>query len=218
MKKWPIIVAGLYGLTLLVLFGPLLWVAFLPARPKSSEWLFTRQAWVIVGVMMLMQYALLRIPVQTASQRPVKQRSLWSTVIAAALMMAVLVFGAAVSIYEFITQLKGDADRLWICAGVGLASWVFWTLYFHRSTKRFPPDHGVKRMQRCLWSGSILELLIAIPTHIVARHRGYCCAGLMTFVGLACGFSVVIFAFGPSLFFLFAGRWQRLHPTSTQQG
>jgi len=217
MKKWPIIVASLYGLALLVLFGPLLWAVFFPARSGVSELVFTWQTLAGVGVMMLMQYALLRVPVDVASRRPVKQRSLWTTVIAAALMMAVLVFGAAICIYEFITKLNGGDVYLWICIGTGLASWLFWTLYFRYSAKRSPLDHGVKRMQRCLWSGSILELLIAIPTHIVARNRGYCCAGLMTFIGLACGFSVVIFAFGPSLFFLFAERWQRLHPSATQQ-
>ena len=60
--------------------------------------------------------------------------------------------------------------------------------------------------------GSVLELLIAVPTHIVARHRDYCCAGLLTFIGLAMGVSVMLFAFGPVVLLLFAQRWQRLHP------
>jgi hypothetical protein len=65
---------------------------------------------------------------------------------------------------------------------------------------------------RALFKGSILELLIAVPTHIVARCRDYCCAGFMTFLGLTMGFSVMLFAFGPAVFFLFAERWKRLHP------
>jgi hypothetical protein len=56
-------------------------------------------------------------------------------------------------------------------------------------------------------------LLIAVPTHIVARCRDYCCAGFMTFLGLTMGVSVMLFAFGPALLFLFAERWKRLHPT-----
>jgi hypothetical protein len=34
----------------------------------------------------------------------------------------------------------------------------------------------------------------------------------MTFVGLTMGFSVMLFSFGPGVFFLFVERWRRLHP------
>ena len=53
---------------------------------------------------------------------------------------------------------------------------------------------------------------IAVPTHIVARSRDYCCAGFMTFFGLTMGISVMLFAFGPAVFFLYIDRWRRLHP------
>jgi hypothetical protein len=73
----------------------------------------------------------------------------------------------------------------------------------------------VSRLCRWLFRGSILELLIAVPTHIVARYRDYCCAGVMTFIGLTMGMSVMLFSFGPGVFFLFAARWQRLHPQAS---
>ena len=60
--------------------------------------------------------------------------------------------------------------------------------------------------------GSILELLVAVPTHIVARSRDYCCAGFMTFIGLTLGISVMLFSYGPAVFFLYVDRWRRLHP------
>jgi hypothetical protein len=61
--------------------------------------------------------------------------------------------------------------------------------------------------------GSILELLIAVPTHIAVRHRNDCCAGFGTFVGLTLGISVMLFSFGPAVFFLYADRWRRRrHP------
>ena len=63
-------------------------------------------------------------------------------------------------------------------------------------------------MKRWAW----VELLIAVPTHVVARCRDYCCAGLMTFIGLTMGVSVMLFAYGPAVYFLFAERWRRLHP------
>jgi hypothetical protein len=51
-----------------------------------------------------------------------------------------------------------------------------------------------------------------VPTHIVARARDYCCAGFYTFLGIAFGVAVMLFSFGPGVFFLFAARWKRLHP------
>jgi len=70
----------------------------------------------------------------------------------------------------------------------------------------------LSRQCSLLLKGSILELLIAVPTHIVARCRDYCCAGFMTFIGLTMGVAVMLFSFGPAVFFLYADRWKRLHP------
>jgi hypothetical protein len=78
------------------------------------------------------------------------------------------------------------------------------------------PRDFVSRLCKSLLKGSILELLVAVPTHIVARCRDYCCAGAMTFVGLTLGMSVMLFSFGPGIFFLFAARWRRLHPGSVE--
>jgi hypothetical protein len=83
---------------------------------------------------------------------------------------------------------------------------------FYRSSRTVPATDVITQQCRYLLKGSILELLIAIPTHIVARARDYCCAGFYTFIGIAFGISVMIFSFGPGLFFLFAARWKRLQP------
>jgi hypothetical protein len=83
---------------------------------------------------------------------------------------------------------------------------------FYRSSRGANPPDVISRQCRLLLRGSILELLIAVPTHIVARSRDYCCAGAMTFVGLTLGISVMLFSYGPAVFFLYAERWRRLHP------
>jgi hypothetical protein len=212
MKKWSYIVAGLYGLALLALSGPLVLAAFAP-RFKLSELLEVYQAWqfwVIVAIMVVSQFALLRIPVCVASRRPVTRRPLFATVIAAAFMMGLLALGAAAAIYEFATKLEGDWP-FWLVLGIGVGGWLFWAICFYRISKR-APDGKSADLKPWLLKGSILELLIAVPTHIVARHRDYCCAGLMTFIGLACGSAVMLFAFGPAVYFLFVERWRRLHP------
>jgi hypothetical protein len=60
-----------------------------------------------------------------------------------------------------------------------------------------------------LLRGSILELLIAVPSHIVARRRGDCCAPLLSFWGIATGVTVMLLAFGPGVFFLLVERVRR---------
>ncbi len=213
MNKWPFIVAGLYGLVFAILFVPLFLISFLGSDevadiiPSVSFCL-----WILIMNLVLAQFALLQIPVSTASRRPVTQRSLVCTIVAASFMMGLLVFGAACCIYEFITELEGSDNWMVIPVAVGVASWILWALYFYRSTKRAEPECRIARLQRFMWSGSILEFLIAVPTHVIARNRDYCCAGFMTFVGLTCGLSVMVFAFGPAVYFLFAERWKRLHP------
>jgi hypothetical protein len=94
---------------------------------------------------------------------------------------------------------------------MGVAAWGGWALIFWRLSRTTEPRDFVSRVCKSLLKGSILELLIAVPTHIVARCRDYCCAGFMTFVGLTMGMSVMLFSFGPGVFFLFVARWRRLH-------
>ena len=211
MKKWPFIVAGLYGVMLVVLFFPLIMVAFFKEISLSDVrgMLGSAQLWIPVGLMVLAQVALLRIPVGMTSGRPVNRRPVIVTISAAAFMMGVLILGAVSCLYELIA--KSSQGLEWAIAA-GVASWLFWSIYFYYSTKSAEPHQIMNQLQKFLWSGSILEFLIAVPTHIIARQRDYCCAGIMTFIGLACGISVMLFAFGPALFFLFVERWRRLHP------
>jgi hypothetical protein len=163
--------------------------------------------------MVLGQAALLVVPVRVASRRPVTRRSLLWPILAAGLMMGGLAVGALYSMFEFLYRGKGPS---WIWSGAlgaGGILWLAWTLIFFRLSRNTEPAADVVSHQcRLLLKGSILELLIAVPTHIVARARDYCCAGVMTFIGIALGVSVMLFSFGPAVFFLYVERWHRLHP------
>jgi len=217
MKSWSLIVAALYALVLLILMAPLVLFAFghVTSFSEIQEMLSTWQIWLIIVLMFAAQFALLRVPVQMANRRPVSQRPVIITMIAAGFAMALLVFGAGVSIYEFATRLE-NFTVFWLTAALGIGSWGFWSVYFYRSSKRHEADARLARIRQHLMAGSILELLVAVPTHIIARQRDYCCAGLMTFLGLTAGVSVMLFAFGPAVYFLFVERWKRLHPTQTK--
>lgn len=219
MKKWSLIVALLYGAMLFVLFVPLAYFAFAPSpklsgfveslsRPKSWTIFFQLGPWTIFFIIVTAQFALLRTPVAIARGKPVAQMSIWITVVTAALMMGLLVLGGGLSAWESMTNAEGTSG-LWLAVLCSLASWIFWIFYFRKIISN---GRDMPKLQKCMWKGSILELLVAVPTHVVARQRDYCCAGCATFVGLVCGLSVMLFAFGPGIYFLFIERWKRLHP------
>jgi len=226
MKRWAVIVAVLYALMLGVLALPFVLAAFFPLMsfPNTredlkavAEFYGAWQFWLWLAVMGLAQAAMLAVPVRLASRRPMTRRPLALTVLASALMMGGLVTGAIFSLCEFafagqVLDKSSDSLIPLLPLGMGAAGWCGWALIFFRLSRTTEPQDFVSRLCRSLLKGSILELLIAVPTHIVARCRDYCCAGAMTFIGLTLGMSVMLFSFGPGVFFLFVARWWRLHP------
>jgi len=140
---------------------------------------------------------------------------LWP-ILASGLMVGLLGAGAAISIDEFFRREKAvslDSALPW---AVLLLLWAVWSMAFYRAGRNAAATDVITRQCRYLLKGSILELLVAVPTHIVARGRDYCCAGVLTFLGIAFGVGVMLFSFGPGVFFLFAARWKRLHPQLEQ--
>lgn len=231
MKRWAVLVAILYVLMLGVLSLPVVCACFYPktgfkdaaealsAVKDAAEMYGHWQWWLWLGVMGLAQVAMLAVPVRFASRRPMSHRPLALTVLVSGLMMGALVAGAIYSLAEFAFGEKAGDDAHfvstnWIAIGLGVSAWCAWALIFFRSSRKSEPQDLVSRLCKSLLKGSIAELLIAVPTHIVARSRDYCCAGFMTFIGLALGLSVMLFSFGPGVFFLFVARWRRLHPDS----
>ena len=219
MKRWAVLVVLLYLLILIALTSPLILVGFYPstsARDSVSvffEWIY----WAGLAVIVLAQAVMLLVPVELSLRRPTSRRSVLWPILASGLMVGVLATGVALSIDEFIRKERAgtnDAALPWV---VLLVCWALWSLAFYRTSRNSAPMDVIARQCRYLLKGSILELLIAVPTHIVARARDYCCAGFWTFLGIAFGVSVMLFSFGPGVFFLFAARWKRLHPQLGQE-
>lgn len=217
MKRWALLVAALYAALLLVMTVPAILLAFAPkvSPGEAARTFVCWPYWLWLAVMFASQLALLAVPVRVASLRPVTQGPVWRTILAGGLLAGGLAAGAFLSIYEFVMSDKGSGNWVgWTAIVLGIVTWCVWSLVFFRMSRDLEPDDLISRQCRSLLKGSVLELLIAVPTHIVARYRDYCCAGFMTFIGLTMGMSVMLFAYGPAVFFLFAERWKRLHPTS----
>ena len=85
-------------------------------------------------------------------------------------------------------------------------SWLVWGMAFYKSFSAKDPGSFTSSITRWLFRGSILELLVAVPSHILSRRRDECCAPPFTLLGIATGLAIALMSFGPGVFFLFAQR------------
>ena len=170
--------------------------------------------------MVLGETMLLIVPVGLAERRPKPRRRLLFPILTSTFFIGLLSFCGAWCIYVVIWWDHGplhDHDPLrtgqqvLITMGGGiLALWLFWGLVFFRFGRSTAPSALTQRLMRWLIGGSILELLVAVPSHIIVRQRDDCCAPAVTFLGISTGIAVMLMSFGPGVFFLYAARIERL--------
>ncbi|MBN1871493.1 MAG: hypothetical protein JW800_02875 [Candidatus Omnitrophica bacterium] len=218
MKHWHWVIVLLYVLSLMALTVPASILAFHPlAEPFSKSvkdmllhYLTSWGYWAWLFVMFLSQASLLVVPVRISSKRPVTKRHVFIPVIAAALCMGLLAGGALLAIGETIVEDALNDSIWWMALALLILTWILWASIFRRWAMGLGPRGFIDRQCRVLFKGSILELLVAVPLHIVARCKDYCCAGFATFTGIAFGISVMLLSFGPGVFYLYQDRCKRI--------
>lgn len=221
MKRWAAITVGLYLLALLALTGPVVAAAF---SWGDGRRLFQESGyWIWIGVSVAGQALLLVEPVVKAENRPVRRRHILTPIITSAFLLGLMCVGIVTAVvvaiwgddgskmYEIVG--KDDYRPLWVFAAYVVTAWGVWAAVFWRFLKQTEPTVSSRPM-KWLLAGSILELLVAVPSHVIVRHRADCCAPLATFWGIATGITVMLMAFGPGVFFLFVKRAQQLRPRS----
>jgi hypothetical protein len=227
MKRWALLVVVLYAIALTALAWPLLIASFgtelfkWGLEPDLSLWVWI---WIVAGTLSLLQAALLVVPVRVASRRPVSKRWIFWPILATVLATLLLGAGMSASVYETLYNTSWIDKTEWSrWAGVVVAAfWVIWAFIFGFYSGIAGPQNFMARLTRSLIAGSIIELLVAIPAHVIARARGYCCAGFATGCGLAAGLAVALLAFGPAVFVLIVRRYASLKtsehlPVETKQ-
>ena len=194
--------------------------------------------WLWLAVLVTGQILLLLVPIDLSETRLPARRKLKVPVIVSAFFLANLLFAGILSIlcaifkddalkvFSFTDWILGhqsgnppsvDQTTFGIWTGIFLIvgiCWLVWGLIFSRYAKADEPNALSKRATRWLLRGSILELLVAVPSHVIVRRRDDCCAPIGTFWGIATGISVMLLCFGPGVFFLFVERCQKLKPKS----
>jgi uncharacterized membrane protein YhaH (DUF805 family) len=230
MKRWAILTVLIYALALFILTVPMLWLAFHRWSDNTNSveifglfkfWGY----WLWLAILVTGQALLLLLPINIAERRLPARRPLKIPVIVTAFFLGNLLFAGIISIICAVYgdkvpdsfDLAGSDDK----SGIGalltgilflMIFWLVWSIVFRRATQSDEPAALLKRATRWLLRGSILELLVAVPSHVIVRRRDDCCAPIGTFWGIATGISIMLLCFGPGVFFLFAERCRKLKP------
>lgn len=180
-----------------------------PIQFSSEYWNYTINLILVLGIVLLAQWAFLRPGKKFGIRMLTEGRPLKTSVFAAALMACLLTTGAVALILEipdWWQPLQGDEDD-WlnpvIILSVMAIIWGVWTCIFWRYWKQGDRYTQLGKMIRGLIAGSMLEVMIAVPVHIwAARQRDcYCCRG--TYTTLVLAGTVLIWAFGPGIILLY---------------
>lgn len=209
MRNWGIIISVLYALILVLLIIP---GTMMLCIEDEVPWGFTFHiykgwiTWVWLLAILAGQAALLFLSVDTSRKRLKPQRHIMVSVAAGTLLTGLLTFAA---LWSLTAGIFGDNGLEWVgsqfgALAWGLGFWAMWVIIFYLYTRRNPG----RSIQWVGWliKGSVLELLIAVPCHVITRHREDCCAPAVTGFGIATGIAIMLLAFGPSVLLLYSRR------------
>ena len=224
MKRWAFITVFLYGALLVILTVPLIQIVFVGEELEIGEIYSDLGYWIWIGILLLAQVLLLIVPVDLSRRKMVSRRKLIVPVLTSAFLIAIVLFSGIFSIlaaiwgddvldFHLMSQEYPIIDIVFIT----LILWSVWSVVVWRFRRKDEDGNSFDRLIKWLLRGSILELLVAVPSHVFVRQRDDCCAPVITFWGITTGLSVMLMAFGPAVFFLFAKRFGRLKPKAENE-
>ncbi|HEY6945810.1 MAG TPA: hypothetical protein VI431_11775 [Candidatus Acidoferrum sp.] len=215
MRKWGILISAIYALIVVALLVP---TAILVAGPSDlsefaqatlgayREWLL----WVPIVIVLGGQALLLSLSVD-ASQKRLKPRAhILLSCSVGAILTALLTFAVMGAIG---VGIKGDKFGEGTFASPFLffaVAWLFWGIVFYLFLRN--SSVAVNRVLSWLLRGSVLELLIAVPCHVIVRRRHDCSAPIVTSFGIVTGIAIMLLSFGPSVLFLYKKRLDAYAP------
>ena len=201
---WVYAVAGIYAFLLLALLSLPGWARW--QGQADDNGLVTLA--ICIGVLTLCGLSLMIIPVRAARRRPITRRSIWIPVIASGLLAAALVLGGGLALCEYFRATDQPAAR--IVLGASILTWLIWSGVFALVALSGRERSVGMKLHRWLIAGSVLELLVAVPTHVIVRRRQECCAGILTGFGICIGVAIMLVSFGPSVLLLYYRRRKQI--------
>ncbi|MGD0767201.1 MAG: hypothetical protein ABSB42_03155 [Tepidisphaeraceae bacterium] len=207
-------VYGLIVVYLLLLAGVLMLPAFMKYSEENSNddsfiWIVT----AFVCGLVVCGLTLMILPIRLLRHRPISRRSIWFPVIGSGLLAGTLLFGGGMALSELLKEASDAAGWAILFSSIGV--WAGWSIVFSLIAFQSGPGRIGMTLHRLLIAGSVLELLVAVPSHVIVRRRNECCAGMATGFGICVGLSVMIVSLGPSVLILYHRRRNRIVPPAT---
>jgi len=212
MRKWGLVVTFFYALIVLVLLVPAA-VLLVSSEAFSLSQVATayRSAgtWFMVGIAVAGEVLLLWLSVDTTKKR-LKPRT--HIAISALTTGAFLALTSVVVVLAVALARWGDKGIPDSVNGISIWSallvlWLIWSVVFYRMWRN--ASDPVTRAVAWLFRGSVLELLVAVPAHVIVRRRHDCCAPIVTSFGIYSGIAIMLLSFGPSVLLLYKKRMER---------
>jgi tryptophan-rich sensory protein len=214
MRKWGIIISLVYAVIVAGLLVPGMAVLagyYTPSSPgflKDMRDLYSLWiVWIPIAAVLCGQVILLFMSVDTSQKRLKPRAPIVVSYTVTAMLFALLTFAGLSSLGAAVYNDK-FMDRFWPTESHVIVAWaILWLLWgivfflFFRSS-----NVATTRLVSWLLKGSVLELLIAIPCHVIVRRRHDCSAPVATSFGIATGVAVMLLSFGPSVLLLYKKR------------
>jgi len=225
MRKWGIIITLFYALIVVGLLFPFATLLgtddrlFSEGFQESLRWVYGFMgSWILFAVVVSGQAILIFLSVDTSFKRRKPRAHIAVSCIAISMLFALLIFSAVYSVDDaiknstFVDQYLSSATQvICFCAFLWLVWGILFYLYLRNST------NVTTRLISWLLKGSVLELLIAIPCHVIVRRRDECTAPAVTSFGIITGIAVMLLCFGPSVLLLYKKRIDAYGAHNTKQ-
>jgi hypothetical protein len=229
MRRWGFVISLFYTAIVIGLLWPGLQVIAGRSWGEAYEGAFGGEdlgvLTLVVWAILLFggQFLLLFVTVDVSWRRLRPRQHVAAAAATIGFAVALLVCAAA---WSLLAGIYGDdqpdlVEPTLTTTGVFISLmtlWVFWAVVFHRYYRAVPAR--TERVLSWLLRGSILELLIAVPSHVIVRRRDDCSAPVATSFGIATGIAVMLMCFGPGVLSLYRrrlDRYQRSRPGAPVQ-
>ena len=210
MRLVALAIALLYGIIIILLSRLVSHIAFLGTKAEINltALFMSRAYWIWLVILVAGQATLLFSHIPPSGRRAATRRNLLFPIIVTALMMASLTAGVSVAIGELISARPTSPALWWSALTVLILTWILVSGIFARRSRNIDAKSFIEKKVQYVFWGSVLELLVAVPAHIFVRGKDYDYAGAATFIAIAFGIAIMLFSFGPGIFFLYQERWK----------
>ena len=133
---------------------------------------------------------------------PIRKRRLVIPVIIASVMMTVLIVGITLSFVELLFGNPGGWFEYFLWTVI-VINWLVWSVIFFIWGTKTERYKTLRNFISTMLAGSLLSLMVSIPSHIIVSRRPGCFVGLATGSGIISGIFVMLWAFGPGIILLF---------------